>query len=586
MKKNIYLRTFGWLMGIWLVFMSGFSVYVLTVEKNKIRQEFMERSRIIGGSVERIINGFQDSEDKKTAIRGELSRTLNAFTSYQGYEAAVYTEEGELISSTNEYWTCQYTSHREGNTQYMGYAVLDPKKWFSAGEIAEMEEYLYSEHHPVKAGDLWLYHLDIEGLWLDGAEVIPDTIRVTKVLAKTFNEQGEVDTGSGERLETPIYRSNYVDDGKLPYYERGGINGNVIFYPDGQLRPRSDERQLALREALQDKHVFEEAVEGFYTYYAPENAANRGFSQPPAIEVREGFTYRFITPYKYQGMANYRTGAMSSSQQEEGRSFGDYWIITASEFNIMTGALPILIPVWVSCLAIFALTAGILSAQTWKTFRRREELEQQRRDLTNAIAHDLKTPLAVISGYAENLAEHVHTEKREHYAAGIQENVRRCDRMVRDMLELSRMEGGGVKLALEEVSLGEITGKMLSGYKDVFAAKEITLAVDGTAGIRADRELMERVLDNFVSNAAAYTELGGTVRVKITDKRWSITNTGSPIPSEEFSHIWQAYYKLDQSRMGGGSGLGLSIVRSILELHGFQYGAENTEAGVCFWFEW
>ncbi|WP_019850934.1 cell wall metabolism sensor histidine kinase WalK [Desulfitobacterium sp. PCE1] len=580
MKKKIYLRTFGWLMGIWLVFMIGFSIFVISEEENKIKEEFMERSRIIGVSVDRIINDFndvQDNEGKKTAIQEELSRTLNSFTSYQGYEAAVYTKEGELISSTNEYWTCQYTSRQEGNTFYTDYAVLDPKKWFSTEEIAEMEEYLYGRHHPIEVGDLQGYGVGLEGFWLDGAEVIPDTIRVTKFLAGTFNEQGEATSGSGERLEEPIYRSDYVDAGELPYYEHGGIQGNIIFYPDGKLRLRSDERQLALREALLDKHVFEETIEAYYAFYAPENAANRGFSQPPALEVREGFTYRFITPYLYQGTAKLR---------EVGISVGDYWVLTANEFNSLTGALPILIPVWVSCFLIFSFTAGILSAQTWKTFRSREELEQQRRDMTNAIAHDLKTPLAIISGYAENLAENVHTEKREHYAAGIQENVRRCDRMIKDMLELSRMESGGVILVLEEVSLREITKEILSRYENVFVAKEIMLTVDGTAGIRADRQLIERTLDNFISNAAAHTAVGGTVKVSITAERWSITNTGSPILAEELDSIWRAYYRLDKSRMGSGSGLGLSIVRSILELHGFNYGAENTEAGVCFWFTW
>ncbi len=567
MKKKIYLRTFSWLMGIWLVFMSGFSVFVLSVEKNEIKREFMERARTIGVDVERIINDCQGSEDKKVAIQKELNWKINSLTSYQGYEAAVYTEEGELISSTSEYWTCQYTSHRKGNTHYMGYAVLDPKKWFSAEEVAEMEEYLYGEHHPVKVGDLWRYSLDMEGFWLDGAEVIPDTIRVTKTVADTFNEQGEVASGGGERLEVPVYRSNYVDAGELPYYEHGALQGNRVVTPDGKIRLRSDERQTALREALLNEPIFEEGIE----------AAIANFMQAPAMEVREGFTYRFITPYPYQSMIN---------SQDDGSYTSEYWIVTANEFNILTGVLPILSGVWIGCFAIFAFTAGILSAQTWKTFRSREELEQQRRDMTQAIAHDLKTPLAVISGYAENLAENVHTEKRGHYAAGIQENVRRCDRMVRDMLELSRMESGGVKLALEEVSLREITEEMMSRYEDVFFTKGIIWAIDGRAGIKADRELMERVLDNLVSNAAAHTAIGGRVQVKITEKRWSITNTGSPVPDEELPRIWQAYYKLDQSRTGSGSGLGLSIIRSIMELHGFQYGAENTEAGVCFWFEW
>ncbi|HHY26456.1 MAG TPA: HAMP domain-containing histidine kinase [Desulfitobacterium dehalogenans] len=563
MKKKIYLRTFGWLMGIWLVFMIGFTVFVFSVEENKIKDEFLNYTNSLSVNVERIFNDYKESNKEKVSAYIELSRQINNLTSHQGYEAAIYTGDRELIGSTNDHWFCQYTAYREGNIYYSGYAFLDPQKWFSEEQIAEMEEYLYVEHNPQNVGDLWHYVLDIEGFWLDGAEIIPDTIRVTKLRADSFNEKGMVVSGSGTFLTTPVYQSNYVDSGDLPYYVSGHITRNNITYPNGKIGLRSDERQTSMREAVLDKNSLEKAIDNYFI--------------SPVTEIRTGFTYRFYTPYPYQSTIN---------GGEDGRYTSKYWIVTANEFNILTDVLPILIVVWISCFVIFAIVAGILSAQTWKTFRSREELEQQRRDMTNAIAHDLKTPLAVISGYAENLAENIHTEKREHYAAGIQENVRRCDRMVKDMLDLSCMESGGVIFALDQVSLREITEEILSRYAEVFSLKEMTSTVEGTAEIRADRQLMERALDNFVSNAAAHAVVGGTVQVNITAHWLSVSNTGSPIPAKELGLIWRAYYKLDKSRMGSGSGLGLSIVRSIMDLHGFKYGAENTETGVCFWFEW
>lgn len=573
MKRKIYLRNFGWFMAIWLILTVCFTLFLMNVEKNKVMKEVFSFTNLLSVEVERVINDFRDEDPLKheitaeNEITAELTRKIHALTAQQGYEAAIYNRDLELICSTSDNWVCQYMEEREDGTRFSRRAFLDPEKWFSEEQIQKIEGYLYAEHSPQRIGDLWHNTLEIKGFWLAGAEVIPDTITISKIHAKSFNEQGEVTFGSGKPIT--VYESKYVEYDNLPYYESGVITPNVITYPDGKIVLRSDERQVSLREAVLDKKALEKVIGADVNKYV----------QAPAIVTRTGFTYRFYTPYPYRNVFVQNDGSLTS----------EYWIVTANEFNILTGILPILLAVWVSSFMTFALTAWMLSTQTWKTIRSREELEQQRREMTNAIAHDLKTPLAIISGYAENLAEDVHTEKREHYITGIRENVQRCDRMIKDMLELSRLESGGIKLALETFSLREMTEEVLTKYRDVFAQKDIIFQIDGDCQIKADRQLMERVLENFFNNVVSYTPNGGSVEVRITGQSWRIANTGSQIPPEELEHIWRAYYKSDKSRRVDNSrstGLGLSIVRSIFELHGFKYGAVNEENGACFWFQW
>ncbi|NLB88703.1 MAG: HAMP domain-containing histidine kinase, partial [Syntrophomonadaceae bacterium] len=212
--------------------------------------------------------------------------------------------------------------------------------------------------------------------------------------------------------------------------------------------------------------------------------------------------------------------------------------------------------------------------------------EKQRREVTNALAHDLKTPLSIISGYAQNLMENIHTEKREHYSANILTNVQRMDKIITDMLELSRLESEIFSLHFEKVSLEEICRQIIERYQLVCSEKNIETSLEGEAVIEADCRLIDRVIDNFFINAVNNTPDDGIIRIKISSDTLEIYNSGSHIPEEEINAIWNPYKKVDLSRSNSkGTGLGLSIARGILEKHGFSYGARNSNEGVVFWFK-
>ena len=228
----------------------------------------------------------------------------------------------------------------------------------------------------------------------------------------------------------------------------------------------------------------------------------------------------------------------------------------------------------------------ILSKQTYKTYLKREEIEKQRKETTDALAHDLKTPLSIISGYAQNLQEDVHTEKREHYASNIQKNVERMDKIIHQMLDMAKLESDSFKIEFDEVSLSEISNKIINRYKSICDEKSITVSLAGEAVIQGDKSLLERVVDNFFINAVENTVEGGQINIEILNDSFEIYNSSSHIPEDIIKDIWLPYKRGDKERSNKkGTGLGLSIVRSILEVHKFSYGVKNKEDGVAFWFK-
>ena len=225
-------------------------------------------------------------------------------------------------------------------------------------------------------------------------------------------------------------------------------------------------------------------------------------------------------------------------------------------------------------------------------YDRQVEREKQRRELTSAIAHELKTPLGIIHGYCEGLQENIREEKRDHYLGVILDETEKMDALVLEMLDLSKLESEAYRLRVESFSLGELAREEAERYRPAAQQKGLRLEVrtDGDGVMTADRGRIAQVLSNFLSNAVWHTPEGGAVQVHATQEkgllRVEVENEGPPIPEEQIDKIWNVFYKGDASRerAKGGTGLGLAIAQNILELHGMEYGACNTEGGVCFWF--
>ena len=219
-----------------------------------------------------------------------------------------------------------------------------------------------------------------------------------------------------------------------------------------------------------------------------------------------------------------------------------------------------------------------------------EEAEEQRRQMSSNIAHELKTPLAVIRSYAEGLQEHIAEEKRDKYLEVIVGETERMDELVLEMLELSRLEAGRVKLARDVCDLSALAHSVFEKLEPAAEAKELTITyqLQKDCIFSADEARILQVISNFASNALRYTPVGGHIWVRTSMARGyvslAVENTSPPLSDEVLDKVWERFWRAEESRSEKSSGLGLAIAKSIVELHGGKCTARNTENGVEFAF--
>ncbi len=225
----------------------------------------------------------------------------------------------------------------------------------------------------------------------------------------------------------------------------------------------------------------------------------------------------------------------------------------------------------------------------------REERQKSQQTFVSNVSHELKTPIAVIQGYAEGLAEGVtdDAESREYYCNVIIDEAKKMNRMVLSMISLNQIESGNSDVSYHRFDIVEMISGMLSTMQVLFEQQEITVDFDDSQPmyVYADDFMVEQVLNNYFSNAIHYAKNEKIIKIflKKTDKkvRVSVFNTGDQIPGENISHIWDKFYKVDKARTReyGGTGIGLSIVKAVMDSFHQGYGVENRENGVEFWFE-
>ena len=215
----------------------------------------------------------------------------------------------------------------------------------------------------------------------------------------------------------------------------------------------------------------------------------------------------------------------------------------------------------------------------------RRRLETMRRDFVANVSHELKTPLTVISGFAETLRDpDLGADDRQRFLRTIESNTRRMQRIVDDLLDLSRYESGSWKANVVSNDLASVVVDVFTGAQRAADAKGVALVFEAPAEARrvdADATALRQVLANLVENAVRYTSNGTiVVRAELVADRGttiSVADTGSGIPVEHLSRIFERFYRVDtgRARDEGGTGLGLAIVRHLVEAHGGSVHAES-----------
>lgn len=234
-----------------------------------------------------------------------------------------------------------------------------------------------------------------------------------------------------------------------------------------------------------------------------------------------------------------------------------------------------------------------------KDIERKEKNEEMRSEFLANVSHELKTPIALIQGYAEGLKDGISEslEEREFYCDVIIDEARKMNDMVKKLLTLNQLEYGNDTITMERFDVYALVCNYLQSAEILFQQNDVKLNLIPAEPIFvwADEFKIEEVFTNYISNALNHVKANPegkkeiSVRFETEEKsvRIEVHNTGDTIPEESIPKLWDKFYKIDKARTReyGGSGVGLSIVKATMESMHQRYGVKNTKDGVSFWFE-
>ena len=235
-----------------------------------------------------------------------------------------------------------------------------------------------------------------------------------------------------------------------------------------------------------------------------------------------------------------------------------------------------------------------------RDIERKSKIDEMRKSFISDVSHELKTPIALIQGYSEGLLENVNTdpENRQFYAEVIQDESNKMDKLVKQLLELTKLEYEKREFNNREFNIVELEKEIVRSSKVMLEERktEVIFETEDKINVFADDFYTSQIITNYLTNAIKHVEnIDGEKYIKITNKEYpernkvriTVFNTGENISKENLSRVWNRFFKADEARNreDGGSGIGLSIVRAIMNNYGNDFGVENKDNGVEFYFE-
>ena len=417
--------------------------------------------------------------------------------------------------------------------------------------------------------------------------IIDDSMGTQKAMVITDAETGEIVTDSGfalyafHRNEGDEKTSIYICEDKAVldfYMEYNGMNvmfdiNDIYVQEDGSFLPGAvtvtelDGKGLSTELGILGEKDFTPADKDNYTHYG-----DRVISiAVGTLHDNENLRLLTETVKSNPGIEGYT--ALNELYQTEknvlhtqydtfkynGREYALYSYATYDMWASLGGFFLIDYTV----LLVIILAVSLIWAKLAHTrYSAKFDSDEMRRNMVDALAHDLKSPLTAISGYAENLANGTHPEKNEHYTTAIIENVEYMNSIISSTLALSKVENC-TALRKEQVDVTALTNELFEKYRPQAEEKGITYTSEGSCVVSADRALISQVMENLITNAVKYTPDGGSITVSSKAKSISVVNTCNNTANLQSQDLTAPFAKGSESRSDRtGSGMGLAIAKS------------------------
>lgn len=230
-----------------------------------------------------------------------------------------------------------------------------------------------------------------------------------------------------------------------------------------------------------------------------------------------------------------------------------------------------------------------------KDIEKKNEIDEMRKEFISNVSHELKTPIALIQGYAEGLKEGINDdpESQQFYCDVIIDEAAKMNKMVQKLITLNQIESGYNKIDMERFDIVAVVDEILNSTSILLKEKNARVYFDNSKSIFvwSDEFQIQEIITNYLSNAINHLDYDKIIRINIEKNeknvKISVFNSGEHIPEEDLEKIWIKFYKVDKARTReyGGSGIGLSIVKAIADSLGMKVGVSNVPGGVEFYIE-
>ncbi len=567
---------------IWQPVVTGFAVlYLVSMElatclmAAKYAEEFKNNASLrlsaIQQQAERDLSGETDQTDSSyfSYLASQIA-TVDASGPFQQFSVAFYQTGGQLLAKTQERigqtpftdeTNARYAYHALEHLTQEEKAVLanyGQRSGDSYDPSGEPPQYRFLTRTSKDSGKLCQILVQ-EVTWekeSENAELYEDP--VTQTNHSYENEQGESYTETHSRV---VWKRNYPDKDKKTWKEsQTEIQKAALLFPYLRFGDSKQWRRWSESEYLQafDSHadISAQKIEKTSTDFSKDSYRIRSKDR----------LYTSIWP---------ETDEASSPACYAELRFESHPLLAAMDYlkyEYLAG-----LALMIVCIVKVLYTAN-------QTNKQRAALEEMRRDFTNAIAHELKTPLGIIRGFAENLQEGHMENKRDYYLTQIIGQTEEIDRLVTEMIDLSKMDDKRLTLQKESVSMNALIQEQLERLEPMIQEKSLQIQCDCGEDflIDGDPGYLAKAVANLLSNAVLYNAPGGCVRIQTNARGCVIENTAEPLTKEQLTHAFDMFYSGDKSRSRADKhrGLGLFLARKILSLHHLNITLQNTSTGV------
>lgn len=477
-------------------------------------------------------------------------------TSYNPASMALYDSTGKLVAQTTNLLTT--------NEPYPAFSGEPPLNQFY-----DLNEYLTDE----KLKEFASYcHISYD-LASQGNAPTDQSIETYRLTAKVNADNWELTSLRIYRTQSMIFMdsSGYTVDGNILNQDLVWSWNNPAEFPESEVIILENSPLSALFPFIED------SINAWLNWN--NNAALHDYPKEIRSNYDSSSTLTMFSEDSLSASGVYPV--IFAGDTEQGNI---YMLIYRSEDHSLAAAFDYMKYIYIFGFVIALLCMVFVWFAMEKVLKKQRLLEENRRDFTNAIAHELKTPLGIIRGFSENLKENIREEKKDYYLEQIIGQTAEMDQMVHEMIYISKLDSDQLHLQKEALSLLALLKSQFEKLDSLMQEKNLALQMqcDEDFIVNGNKSYLEKALWNLASNAVSYSRTDGTIWITCTSTQLLIENTGKLIDENDLPHVFDMFYTGDSCRSSQGKhlGLGLYLAKKIFNLHHLEISIQNAEGRV------